>query len=220
MSHPEPHPLVSRPHTAADGPLLHPSPGFERLRDVALRIRASRAGEQERENARQPEADSLPERPAPRPRRRLTKEERELRDLYRPLLADLARELHDDAALPSSLGRFVNDFLAGRERCPDLTPEAMFSLAYEVKSQTQYWSGTITTPSRNQAGLALGTKNKMPYFFELLEIRLGLKRDHKERAARPGDPNGGDRTETGHEDKTDPPGQGSVLPSSVPRSMP
>ena len=184
------------------------------------RGRASRAEEQQHENGRQPDPVSLPERTAARPRRRLTAEERELRELYRPLLTDLARELHDDASLASSLGRFVNDFLAGRERCPDLTPEAMFSLAYEVKSRTQYWSGTITTPSRNQAGLALGTKNKMPYFFELLEIRLGLKRDHKEREARPGNPSGGDRTETGHEDKTDPAGQGSVLPSSVLRSMP
>lgn len=125
-----------------------------------------------------------PEHPASRPGSPpLSPEERALRATFRPLVSDLAKLFHDEATPAQSLARFVNDYLAAKRLHPELTPEAMIGLSYELKAVVQEYSPTIRTLARG-AGLA-GVKNKFPYFMELVEVRLGLKPDYSQRPVPP-----------------------------------
>ena len=125
----------------------------------------------------------------------------------------MAGKLHDEAPLSSSLGRFVNDFLAARERNPALTPEAMFPIAYEAYSRTQYFSPSIKKQA-TAAGMA-GIKSKCAFWFRLVEVALGLVPDHLEQLARSGNPNDEGRTQRVNGDKSDPPGPSAPVLGSM-----
>ncbi len=96
--------------------------------------------------------------------------------MFAPFVAHMATKLHDEAKLSSSLGRFVNAYLAARKLRPDLPPEAMFGLGEEALKVTQHYSPGIRSLSSTAAWP--GTKAKMGYWFELIEVKLGLKADH------------------------------------------
>ncbi len=186
------------------------SPGYARLREAARRNREQLQAETKRRSrgeqqviqpdASTPLADIITSRIAQltapndkadpvdppalarRGRPPRSPEERELRETFQLLVSDMASLFHDEATVSQSLSRFVHDYQQGREFHPDLTPEAMISLCYEIKSVVQEYSPTIKKLS-SHSGL-LGVKNKFPYFMELVEVRLGLKQDYALRSTR------------------------------------
>ena len=109
--------------------------------------------------------------------------------MFGPFIAQMAGKLHDEAGLASSLGRFVNAYLAARKLRPDLPPEAMFGLGEEALKVTQHHSPGIRSLASSAAWP--GTKAKMGYWFELVEIKLGLKDDHLSPTYPPAPPQAG-----------------------------
>jgi hypothetical protein len=185
----------------------HESEGFRRLRDQAMKIREEM--ERERGQAGETTADAplrleevlvrhqavrsvttptgtTPQSPVQRGRPPLTQEERELRERFGPFVAHMATKLHDEAALASSLGRFVNAYLAARERRPGLPPEAMFVVGEEALEVTQHYSPGIRALASSAAWP--GTKAKMGYWFALVEVKLGLEPDRRAATYPPGSP--------------------------------
>jgi hypothetical protein len=106
------------------------------------------------------------DRPAPSRAGRLkgTAEERERLRAY---LGDFAAELGDEASLASSITRALNLF-----RAAGVPPELWGDHLYRARAITQERTAQITKPSRD--GGTIRRKNKMPYFFEVLEDLLGL----------------------------------------------
>lgn len=87
----------------------------------------------------------------------------EARRLIGSYVEDYAAELHDDAGRASSVSRAVNLFLASRL---DLDDFLMAMMA--ARETTQRRTASIQKSSARTAG-PLGGKNKMPYFFSVLE---------------------------------------------------
>lgn len=83
-------------------------------------------------------------------------------------LRSVAAELHDEAPFKSTLKRLLNLYAD----C-DLSSGEFVDLMGEAKRKTQRYSPSIKKQSSGGGGLP--TKNKMPYWFSVLEDLLGLK---------------------------------------------
>jgi hypothetical protein len=94
----------------------------------------------------------------------------EERDRLRAFLGDFAAELGDEASLASSITRALNVF-----KTATVPPELWGDHLYRARAITQEHTAQITKQSSN--GRTLRRKNKMPYFFEVLEDLLGLRSD-------------------------------------------
>ena len=81
---------------------------------------------------------------------------------------DLARELNDGASLRSSTSRLANLY-----RKSGLPMEDFIEHLYAARSVTQERSAAIRMPAGE--GAATWRKNKMGYFFAVLEDQLGLR---------------------------------------------
>lgn len=81
---------------------------------------------------------------------------------------DLAREFNDAASLRSSTSRLVNLY-----HQTDLSMEDFIGHLYAARSVTKERSAAIRTPADDTA--ADWKKNKMSYFFAVLEDRLGVR---------------------------------------------
>lgn len=84
-------------------------------------------------------------------------------------IGDFAREFNDQAPLHSSVSRAYNLF----ERA-NSTVEAFIAILYEAKSITKERSSVIKATS---IGDYLPAKNKMAYFFSIVEDLLGLRKE-------------------------------------------
>lgn len=88
--------------------------------------------------------------------------------LARSLLADLARELGDEAPLSRSVRRAANLWArAGVERT------AFVAAVYAARDKAK--AAHVTKTRQGATAGALGSRNRMPYFFAALEDLLGLK---------------------------------------------
>jgi hypothetical protein len=103
----------------------------------------------------------------------------EERERLRSYLGDFAAELGDEASLASSITRALNLF-----RTAQVPPELWGDHLYQARAITQEHTAQITKQSSN--GRTIRRKNKMPYFFEVLEDLLGLR--PREASPRGGDP--------------------------------
>jgi hypothetical protein len=81
-------------------------------------------------------------------------------------IADIARELGDDAPLPSSVSRAYNLF-----QHSGWSLEAFVALLLEARRVTQRHAAGVYT-ARRSGGVGDGRKNKMPYFFAVVAHRL------------------------------------------------
>jgi hypothetical protein len=84
----------------------------------------------------------------------------EERDAIASVLRDFARELGDTAPLPSTISRAVNVY-----RTSQWELNAFLDALYEARRITQERTAAIRTESPQK----LGPKNKIPYFFRVLE---------------------------------------------------
>ena len=108
----------------------------------------------------QPHAPSAPRRPLPVPERAK----------LLPYLEDFAPELGDEASLPSTVSRAVNLFHRAHVSVADFT-QAM----YAARAITKERSASIRRERREASGWGTPDKNRMPYFFAVLEDVLGLR---------------------------------------------
>jgi hypothetical protein len=92
-------------------------------------------------------------------------------------LTDIMRELHDQAALPSSVSRALNLFAQA-----NVPPERWGNLLYEARAITQERSGRIAKQITLDSGWDV--KNKAPYYFAVLTDLVGLKDQGAVMAAR------------------------------------
>ena len=92
----------------------------------------------------------------------------EERERLRAYLGDFAAELGDEASLASSITRALNLF-----RAAGVPPECWGGRLYQARAITQERTAQITKPSRD--GRSHRRKNKMPYFFEVLEDLVGRR---------------------------------------------
>jgi hypothetical protein len=91
----------------------------------------------------------------------------EARTTLAPYVEDIARELHDAAPLPSSISRALN--LYGTAR---LTPDEFVAAMMAARATAQRRTASIRKKTANGQG-TLAAKNKMPYFFAVLEELIG-----------------------------------------------
>ena len=91
----------------------------------------------------------------------------EARTTLAPYVEDIARELHDEAPLPSSVGRALN--LYGTAR---LTPDEFVAAMMAARATAQRRTANIRKQRVGGQG-TLAAKNKMPYFFAVLEELVG-----------------------------------------------
>jgi hypothetical protein len=82
---------------------------------------------------------------------------------------DFAREFGDEANIRSSLTRTVNLY-----RRSGAEFEEFVNVLYAARARTKEWTATITKASESGRN-GEGKKNKMPYFFGIVEDMLGLK---------------------------------------------
>ena len=92
------------------------------------------------------------------------------RTALEPYARDFAREFRDEAAPAVSLARLVNLYATAGLGLDDFVAVMM-----AARQTTQARTGAITKQAAK--GGAIGTKNKMPYFFAVLADLLGLKPD-------------------------------------------
>lgn len=85
-------------------------------------------------------------------------------------MTDLARELGDQAELTSTVSRANN--LMDRA---GLNLDAFIPLLYEARAKTQERTGSITSRGDQKDPWGQQRKNKMAYFFSVLEDMLGFK---------------------------------------------
>jgi hypothetical protein len=90
-------------------------------------------------------------------------------------LKGVAAELHDEAPFKSTLTRALKIW-----GDTELYSEEFVQKMGEAKKRTQKYSGSIRKKAEKASGL-LPTKNKMPYFFSVLEDILGLARQSRDR---------------------------------------
>jgi len=147
-----------------------PHRGFEALRDVVGRLGIAQetqlAPPPATELPRQGSDDPVP--PPIQPRRRRTRQETDLRMAIRPYLEQYAEQLGDEAQLSATMTRAVHLF----ERS-DLTIDGFIAQLQLAQRETQRRSGSITKQRRSDGPGP--RKNKMPFFFGVLEEYLGLK---------------------------------------------
>jgi hypothetical protein len=89
------------------------------------------------------------------------------RTMLAPYVEDIARELHDEAPVASSIGRALNLYGAAR-----LTPDEFVAAMMAARATAQRRTPNIR---KQRAGGqdTLAAKNKMPYFFAVLEELVG-----------------------------------------------
>ena len=92
----------------------------------------------------------------------------EQREQLRAYLADFCPELGDEAPLAASVTRALNTFAAA-----GVHPARWGDALYRARAITQEHTGQITKRSGTAAGAR--RKNKMPYFFSVLEQLVGLR---------------------------------------------
>jgi hypothetical protein len=92
---------------------------------------------------------------------------------------DIAREFNDAASLRSSTSRLVNLY-----HQTNLSMEDFIGHLYAARSVTKERSAAIHTPADDTA--ADWKKNKMSYFFAVLEDRLGIRQRHNSGTAAKG----------------------------------
>ncbi len=186
-------PVVGDPATNAGHPAdpVRPPPvgeGYQRFREQGLPGRAVPLGEilkLRREAATIGQGGRTKPGPAPaqpiaadRPARTGTgrlKGTAEERERLRAYLGDFAAELGDEASLASSITRALNLF-----RQANVPPELWGDHLYQARAITQEHTAQITKQSSN--GRAIRRKNKMPYFFEVLEDLVGLRPEGSSRS--------------------------------------
>lgn len=79
-------------------------------------------------------------------------------------ITDCAIEMGDEAPLPSSVTRTYNIY-----RQSGMPIEAFVSFLYEARALTKEYSGNVKKETAGPAGPFGPGKNKMPYFFSILE---------------------------------------------------
>jgi hypothetical protein len=84
-------------------------------------------------------------------------------------LSDLARELNDEASLPSSVSRAMNLYRRAAVDVNDFT-DALLG----ARAATKQHSASIRKQSDGDGALIGPTKNRMAYFFAVLEDMLGI----------------------------------------------
>jgi hypothetical protein len=84
-------------------------------------------------------------------------------------VSDLARELNDEASLPSSVSRAMNLY---RRAAGDL--DSFTDALLGARAATKQHSASIRKQSDAEGALIGPTKNRMAYFFAVLEDVLGL----------------------------------------------
>lgn len=94
----------------------------------------------------------------------------EARTVLASYVEDLGREFRDEAAPAVSTARLLNLYLAA-----GLGLDDFITVMMAARRTTQMRTATITKHAAR--GGAIGTKNKMPYFFTVLADLLGLKAD-------------------------------------------
>lgn len=92
------------------------------------------------------------------------------RDVIRQVIGDFARELGDEAPLVSTVSRAVALY-----RRSGLDLDSFCVLLYEARGMTQ--ERTASIKRTQDGGSGWSRKNKIPYFFGVLEDRLGLDQD-------------------------------------------
>jgi hypothetical protein len=100
-------------------------------------------------------------------------------------ISDFARELGDGAKLSSSVTRAVNLYRRSGRDIGGFT-----SAMYEARSRTKEYTANIKKRQPSEGG-GYTAKNKMPYFFGILEQLLGLREDAEAGAPRMGEPEKG-----------------------------
>ena len=91
------------------------------------------------------------------------------RDVILEYISDLSRELGDRASLKSSTTRAYNLY-----RAAELPLETFLEGLYRARAIVKERTASIHTTADAGAG-GLGRKNKMAYFFAVLEDLLGLR---------------------------------------------
>jgi hypothetical protein len=115
------------------------------------------------------------------------------REQLQGYLADFARELRDDAPLPATITRVLNLF---RRAGTPATEWADY--LYRARAITQERTAQIRS-GPTESGRPWSPKNKIPYFFAVLEDLLGLRRaaaDGSTALPLPWDGHGGDQPQT------------------------
>lgn len=92
------------------------------------------------------------------------------RQILLDYVSDVAREFGDEAHPKSSTSRAVNLY-----NHSGLSLEAFIEVLLEARAVTKEWAGNIRKQRVDEASRGLILKNKMPYFFAVIEDRLGLK---------------------------------------------
>jgi hypothetical protein len=95
---------------------------------------------------------------------RTTSEDTAIQTAIQGYIRDAACKLHDEAPLKSSTTRAYNLYLRS-----GIQLNSFFDLLYDAEQETQRRSATITKLTEH------GFKNRMAYFFAVLEDRLGLR---------------------------------------------
>ncbi len=93
----------------------------------------------------------------------------EARMMLAPYVEDIARELHDEAPISSSIGRTLNLYGAAR-----LTPDEFVAAMMAARATAQRRTASIGKQRAGGEG-TLAAKNKMPYFFAVLEELVGVE---------------------------------------------
>ena len=106
-----------------------------------------------------------------RRRGRPSRQEQEARQAIAAYIEDFSRELGDQAPLKSSVTRALNLLEAS-----GLSLEAFINVLYEARSVTKEHTASIRTMAEGGNG-RFPTKNKMAYYFAVVEDRLGLRGD-------------------------------------------
>jgi hypothetical protein len=95
-------------------------------------------------------------------------------------LQDFARELGDESPLASTVTRAYRIFAAAN------IPAARWSdYLYQARAVTQEHTGQITKRATDGGGAGPRQKNKMPYYFAVLEQLVGLRAEPEELPNRP-----------------------------------
>ena len=126
-----------------------------------------------------PAAPTIPDQPPTRPGPDRVRGSGEEREQLAAFLADFARELGDQAPLPATVTRALRVFKAA-----DVPPERWGDHLYRARAIAEEPTGQITKKGNETSGLR--RKNKMPYYFGVLEQLVGLRPPPEEPGDRPG----------------------------------
>jgi hypothetical protein len=106
-------------------------------------------------------------------------------------IQDFAIEFGDEAPLQSSVSRAYNLY-----QQLGIPIAAFVSFLYEARAMTKEHSASVTKLRRGKAGPFGPDKNKMPYFFEVLEQLVTQHAPNKQGAASPAETQRADQLET------------------------